>query len=308
MIHRPEAIKLRMEAVSYFDGDLQTALMYSQFAYWHEQDKKGQPRLRAKWQGKLKLVRQVEELMYELRMSEEQVKRSMRVLRQHGIIEWAAHFSPFHQGRKAMWISVVKQVPMESTKEVSGPGSNSGQAPGSYSSTTEQEQPTAVAAAPQTPGEPQVPSASEVLQKFKTYSGTNLPALWKNRLSLLQGKFVKQLTAKDAKQLKTFGERVKEQGCEPHLVLDHCLQQWSAFIWEAKFQKGLPSVPEQPVIGFLLAHYEVACRYFEASSKPSASPTTSQATTISPEPVVPSPPAEEPLATADEVAEVMSKL
>src|SRR4051794_17730095 len=79
---------------------------------------------------------------------------------------------------------------------------------------------------------------------------------WNWRLSLLSGgKPQRPLTPKERAQLKHLANRL---GAYTREVITFALDNWTKFTAKAELQAGLSSSPEEPHVGFLIAHYHVA--------------------------------------------------
>lgn len=86
-------------------------------------------------------------------------------------------------------------------------------------------------------------------------TANSLAIAWKRMVAERYGGFVKELTQKEIGQLRMYLQKVGDKAPE---VMAAALDQWADFALEAKYQKGLSSTPERPVVGFLLQHHDVA--------------------------------------------------
>lgn len=157
-------------------------------------------------------------------------------------------------------------------------------------------------------------SAADVLKALQEKnlhgpgSKVNTKALvvhWKKRLALLSGAFVKEPTGKDVGQMGLFLKAVGE--ARALAVLDWALQNWTRFTFEASEAKGLKVTPDQPVIGFLLAHHDVAVQL--SAQKPKVKAAPPKPVTQVPVPAAPvTPPSEEnPNAAQDMIAQALAQ-
>jgi hypothetical protein len=80
--------------------------------------------------------------------------------------------------------------------------------------------------------------------------------LWKKRMSVLYEDGWKEPTGKEIGQMGQLFVKLVGLNHDPIAVLDHALQHWSAFAYKAKTDKALGSAPVQPLIGFILSHYD----------------------------------------------------
>ena len=145
-------------------------------------------------------------------------------------------------------------------------------------------------------------NANKVVATKPTVPGLSM--LWHKRMATEYGGFQKPLTSKEKGQLKLY---LKAAGSHAVTALDHALQNWTAFAWRAKAEKGLTSVPERPVVGFLLAHLEVAVQSI-AQPEPSASPSPTIVKAPIHKTVKVATKAKEDVASADEVQAMIDEL
>lgn len=117
--------------------------------------------------------------------------------------------------------------------------------------------------------------------------GTNaLVILWKRRMATVYGGFQKEFTGKELGQMKQFAAATGDRAPQ---ALDWAIQNWSKFAFEAKEKKGLKSAPVEPVVGFLLAHHDVALQLIAKPTKPNVQsqepnpPTVPPAAQVAPE-------------------------
>lgn len=104
-------------------------------------------------------------------------------------------------------------------------------------------------------------SVGEPLQA-KGVQGLSL--LWRKRVNALQQGY-KELTAKEIGQLKHLHNALGPKAPE---MLESVLADWCKFVWTARAKKGLTVAPEQPVVGFVLAHYDVALQLIAQPPEP----------------------------------------
>lgn len=256
-MNRPTHIKLNMQVLDELDGNFPAAIVYSQIAYWHGMDEKGQPRLKAERGGKLWLVRQQEQLAEECRISYDQTRRALDLLKRLKYIGWETHFSPYHGGKRALWVTLLPResncAPMHN--------SNSAAVPGTISSIMGEDY------NPKTLAPEAQMKLKDVLQAQSGKQPVGLPALWKNRLGLKNEKFVKPLTNKEMGQLKKVGAIITSAGEEPPMVVEWVIAQWTNFVRAVQVADGVGPGPVDPHIGFLLAHADVAVNAFRDSQK-----------------------------------------
>lgn len=103
-------------------------------------------------------------------------------------------------------------------------------------------------------------TAADVLAKAKGKSmaaqGDTLIIRWKKEYSGVYGEFFGTPTAADVGKLGRIGKAV---GLEKALeIVSWAVRDWQKYAVMVRDQKGLAVVPERPVIGFLLMHYDVA--------------------------------------------------
>lgn len=123
-------------------------------------------------------------------------------------------------------------------------------------------------------GEEWMAKASEILRNHRhqfddravRLTAMSLAMAWKRLYSRKYEEYVKDLTKKEIGQLRMYLQKVGEQA---PTVMEYVLDHWEKFAFEAKSRKGLPVVPERPVVGFLLQHYDVALQLI---AKPKAKP------------------------------------
>src|ERR1017187_5594491 len=82
-----------------------------------------------------------------------------------------------------------------------------------------------------------------------------LVALWRYRRARLPGVTDRGLTSKELGQMKLLRNGLAEVA--PN-VIGWAITNWWQFSREAQASAGLSSAPENPHVGFLLAHYAVA--------------------------------------------------
>jgi hypothetical protein len=94
-----------------------------------------------------------------------------------------------------------------------------------------------------------------------TPSVTYVAILWQQRLKTNFG-VEKPLTSKECGQLKMLRNSL---GLLTLKVIIRTLDSWQEFCNETRYESGLPCSPAFPHIGFLLAHYDAALRWYEKS-------------------------------------------
>lgn len=113
--------------------------------------------------------------------------------------------------------------------------------------------------------------ASEVMAglKAKKESGPDtsdkLGARWVKEYAGVYGEFKGMLTLADKGKLGRIAKAIGKEGALN--LITHAVRYWQKFSITARDQKGLGGVPERPVIGFLLQHYDVALEVMEAAAK-----------------------------------------
>jgi hypothetical protein len=113
-------------------------------------------------------------------------------------------------------------------------------------------------------GTPIMAGTKELLEKIKNKQPESLEGLWKKRMGMYQDGFQKKLTGKETGQLSQF---CKSVGADARSALDYALCNWSKFAMEVKALKGLPTCPQIPVLGFLLAHHDVLMQLIAEPAK-----------------------------------------
>jgi hypothetical protein len=257
-VKRPDYVKFDMRALEELNGNFPAALIYSQIAYWHSPDADGKPRLRAERKGSLWLVRQQEQLAEECCLSFDQVRRALEVLKREKFIAWESHFSPFHGGKRAMWITLLPRASNCAAMHTSNPAA----APSTISMSTENKDHTALAQAPNPKGNPV--KIKDVLAMSANKQPTGIHALWKNRLALKTQKFQKPLTHKDMAQLKKIDAIIREAKCGPEVVVDWAIQNWANLVYGVGIATGQSGGPTEPQIGYLLSHVDAAIEGWKA--------------------------------------------
>lgn len=126
--------------------------------------------------------------------------------------------------------------------------------------------------------------AEDVLKTFadKSKSGKAIGVgvnamclLWKKRVAAEYGGFQKDLTQKEAGQLKHVLQALGQAALP---VLDHTIQHWSAFASAVAIDKGVTPAME-PSCGFFCQHWNIAANLMadynnKAKTKPGITPTT----------------------------------
>lgn len=260
-----------------FPGDLNTAALLSQIFYWYRPSKNtGLSKLRVSKGGVWWLVKSSKNWESEVGLTSDQSRRSLSVLRDMGIITTQVmgyagaptlhlRFS-FIVGKQTLKspeqvltlsgvslpISGISQMHLPNSPDASGIFSKS-----NTETTTQTTTQTTNAMNAQdilqakkqgTPGKPEN-------LKTEAKGPTALALLWKKRVSLEEGGFVKPLTGKQVGQLKHVHAALGDKAMP---VLDWCLQNWITFLLAVRAAKGLSTFPEKPDTGFFCSYYDIA--------------------------------------------------
>ncbi|KVR21749.1 hypothetical protein WK13_35000 [Burkholderia ubonensis] len=94
-----------------------------------------------------------------------------------------------------------------------------------------------------------------------------LALLWKKRMTVLYPTGYKELTTKESGQMNQLFVKLLAAKADPILVLDWVLQNWDKYAYDVKLKKGEKSAPLQPVIGFVLSHYDVALQLIASAAE-----------------------------------------
>lgn len=82
-----QRVCVEMWVIDVLEGDVQTALLFSQLLWWHQPSPDGRPRVRYVRDGKNWLVRADDDWHHDCRMTTKQVRRAKSVLLDRGLIE-----------------------------------------------------------------------------------------------------------------------------------------------------------------------------------------------------------------------------
>lgn len=282
-------------------GDIISGLLLSQIVYWFSPDKNGNSKLSVKKNGVVCLAKKVEDWYTECRITQNQFRRAVQVLKNKRFISVKNHI---FMGVKVNHIFLnvenlaaeLKGIMLKTHNALSVNNTmHCVKTTQSYTKTTQKNTSKILAQAPKEiirKKEEEKKRRKEGEKKDKTFftcgdkimkvddvlkskklgeSNTANPnnvkgliLLYKKRMSQLQEGFVKQPTMKECGQLKMFFEKVPSA----HETLDWILKNWGLFAWEAKSVKGLGCVPTLPDIGFILKFHDVGVNIFNTSKIP----------------------------------------
>jgi hypothetical protein len=82
-----------------------------------------------------------------------------------------------------------------------------------------------------------------------------LARLWQDDVRIAYGGVLKRPTPKEFGQLKLLALRLEDLTPD---IMSWAVRNWEMFSLDARSNRGLPSVPHKPHIGFLLAHWNDA--------------------------------------------------
>jgi biotin carboxyl carrier protein len=129
-------------------------------------------------------------------------------------------------------------------------------------------------------------TAKEVLMGFenpktqtKAVSPSYLGLVWKQRVGLVTGQFVKSLTIADVGKLKHV---LKGAGDQALPAMVYAIENWQAFKAEVWAKKGESVNPALPEVGFFVKHYDVAVQSVAGPPVPVAKATPASAPLLVP--------------------------
>lgn len=156
-------------------------------------------------------------------------------------------------------------------------------------------------------------SARETVKAFQSRSHRSLPFKWKHLMGVTfpeQNHRVKNLTSKELGQLRAYERSLLQAGEDPFAVLDCIIPNWETFAKKAEALKNIHGHPLEPHIGFLLAHCDVAVRFFRQSIATPERPVIQprQEPSVSKEKTAPAPKEEVYQPSEEEIAELFATL
>jgi len=244
---------LRRDLVQLLDQDVVTAIVLSQILFWCAPTNDGKSKLRVQKEGVRWLAKSSSDWNSELGISPKQASRAINVLRSRELIMtkvWKFAGNPTMHIRLSETGEGLLNLPSWPTE---GSGQNSPLHPQGNSFTetpTEKTTEMEPAAETATPGKSVLPNSggekknpkgavAELISKWSDFMEKNHYAM-------------KPITKKEYRQFKLLTEK-----CSPDVVT-YGLDNWTSFAIRSKSAKGLSQSPGKPVVGFLLAYFDVA--------------------------------------------------
>lgn len=277
------SVNFKVEYVG-ITGDIVTALILSQIVYWFRPGKNGKPKLSVEREGKWWLAKSHKDWEQECGVSRKQLARALGILEEKGLIVVELHRfngSPTsHVGLKVdALLSVLLQHDCDLSAQSDATKGNNGlcskgtlhqhlsaQTLGKTTTETTAEITTstesqATADALENTGVLEMATAVEVLEQFKSKplkagDKESLTVKWKKEYAGMYTGFAPGLTLKEVGQLSQVGKKVGKEAALK--CIEFVVRDWQGFTWTARADKGLATVPEKPVIGFLLSHLNTA--------------------------------------------------
>lgn len=274
-----DSILFQTRFVDFLGGDVPAALLLSQIFYWYRPDKNGQSKLRCFKKGFWWIAKSTKEWKEETRMSPDQIRRSLRVLTERGIIFSARikfNGAPTTHCRLAAING--KNVPLyspdcilevQSTTISYGDNestiwdlSNShlvpspneiGTGPKSLTETTSEITTGQLASAS--------PAKSQEDISLDT-EGESMEMTWHKCMASEYGALQHFLTVKEKSQLKRVRMVAEEVQLGGPLLVRWCIENWSHVSTEIGFVIGANQVPTRPHIGWLCENVSHAVEYF----------------------------------------------
>lgn len=303
---------------AYFDavGDVNAALLMSQIHYWYLPDKTGKSKLRVYKRGHWWLVKSHDDWFAECRLTRRQVDRALAILVEAKLVQVEIHRFGGVPTRHIICPQLAA-IPLQD-RDTFAPISASGctpmcnPLPALGQSLTETTAETIESSELSEGGA--MATAKEILQGIqagstKAVGFAAVTIQWKKSMSaLLDGGFVKPLTAVEQGQLKHVYRELHEKTVP---VLRWAIENWQKFAMEAAAKKGIAAAPQQPVPGFFLQHYEVAVQLIaEAAQKQVvvSAPKIPQAVTQEAPVSVDNSPGSESFASEADIADTLAEL
>lgn len=262
MLIKPTGTWFDRAYVDLLDGDVQAALLLSQIAFWCRSAKDGSTKLRVKKDGLLCLAKSALDWHAELGLTAKQSRRCIEVLRSHGIIETTVrrfNGSPTTHIRLTTKGTEIVNGVCGHVHLPSGANPTYQQVNSITEDTAEKTTDMKPAGKPaKHSGEGEEKQGTEDTKEVQKPSQPMKLALGNFWNELLEKKFnatTKPLTKKELGQLSQFQSKLGELA-KP--LLEFVFSDWYKFTYRVKWNRGLSSTPVRPVVGFMLANFDVA--------------------------------------------------
>ena len=262
--------------VDLFGGDINTALILSQMAYWHGWCVKGKSKLRVLHEGTYWLAKSAVDWSNEIGMTDKQAERCIKVLLEKGLIRKMVkkfNGSPTVHTQLTSAGEAVLKNPSGNfhlpSKEIGFPPEGKSLTESTTKNTTETTTDSA--------GKPADPVGEEIeiqkqigkgdVEEAYKNGGKLESALvkhWREQMAISYPTYNKlPLTKINYGQLKQFGNKMGSKADE---AVTFAVQNWFKFTLSAMQDKGASSVPGTPVIGFLLKYCDVLLKLMDEMS------------------------------------------
>jgi DNA-binding MarR family transcriptional regulator len=263
--------------VDLVDGDIPAALMFSQIAYWYGWGEKGKSKLRVFHDGTYWLAKSAPDWNAELGLTEKQAYRCIGVLKAKGLIQTkvmkfnsspTVHIRLTPAGEEALKCHSESNhlASKEDAFALGGKSLTESTANNTAQNTTDSaDKPAETMKTQEQLGKDskeENKQKKENKKKEKKYEN-ELGKLWRQQMSIKYPGYQKVLTKKEYGQLKQFKDKA---GSKAEDAVNFAIQDWLGFAFQAKRDKGASSLPEKPVVGFLLKYYDVLFQLMEKTA------------------------------------------
>jgi hypothetical protein len=262
-------------------GDWNSASLLSQIIYWRSDGSDGTPRAKVWRQNRFWVADPIKKWTDSCMITDAEYRRSAKLLVDRGLVVTAVfkfrgincvHFSIEDESlANALAAAISGNPPKVVNSHFTKCDINSSQnANTAVSYTTDSALDSALDSKTAIDIAETSVDAQETLKAHKekqtqVLPGASLAFLWKKRYTTIYGGFIKGFTQKEMGQFKKLREALGENGAP---VIEYVLANWGKFAYKVAGDKGIHNTPEKPVVGFVLAHYDVALQLIAEPNVP----------------------------------------
>lgn len=263
--------------------DLAVGSLLSFIVYWHKPKSNGESKGKIKKDDKEWIVNSRDKMMAACCLTRNQYIRAVKVLVELGFIEYEMYgfkgkVHPFIRLNEDALLAALVCKPdnglSENQTTVGDLCLETGQPNKESTKESLKENATTVADSIEDDNMSKASEVMAVLLKKKVDPGTykatvgSVSLLWKAKMGELYKAYQKDLTGKEAGQLKQSVTFLMEGGCDPRQAVAWSLENWPKFVFQVGKVKGFSTGPTVPQVGYLLNHREVLRAMFVQSIAP----------------------------------------